>query len=300
MGNAGYQDVLGSHYIWDQTVPNHANVKKGDLALLRDGDYVLGIGWIDEILPSSRDKDRFRCPNPNCRKTGLKTRTTLQPKYRCFSCGSVFDVPDVEHLKGINFYRADYARTWQPLDTSMPITAISPAYLKNATQHAIRELDLAIVRAKISASQFLGDPWWLLNREKETELPSGHIAVIGKARIGQQRFREEMLSRFDSCCAISGPQHPAMLEAAHLYRYASRPQHHLDGGLLLRRDIHALFDRRLLLIDPDSDWRVRLAPDLHSYPQIWRYDGIEMSAKPDVRPNALYLREHAAIARAGW
>lgn len=109
-----------------------------------------------------------------------------------------------------------------------------------------------------------------------------------------------MLARFGEVCAVAGPLPGEMLDAAHLYRYADRPQHRLDGGLLLRRDLHALFDKNLLLIDPDDDWRAWLAPKLQVYPELWGYNGIRVAVGPTVRPNALYLREHAAFTRATW
>ena len=298
MGNVGYEDVLGAHYNWDQTVPNHSYVVKGDLALLRDGEYVLGVGWIDDVLRWVDDKNRFRCPY--CQKTGFKARKKLTPRFKCSACGNVFDSPQVEQLKGIAFYRADYARTWRPLDAPLPVAAIGSTYLTAATQHSIRKIDLTQVRTILDGAETLADPWWASNSDKGTNLPGGHRAIIGRARIGQQHFRQEMLSRFGPSCAVCGPLPAAMLDAAHLYRYAERAQHQLDGGLLLRRDLHALFDRGLLLIDPDEGWRVRLAPTLSSYPQVWCYDGGELLIENNVRPNDLYLREHAAITRAGW
>lgn len=302
MGNAGYEDVLGRYYTWDKAVPNRERVKKGDLAVIRDGGrdggYVLGVGWIDEIFKGHRDKERFRCVH--CGSTGFKSRKTKEFKYKCSACGNEFNDPVVDSLKGIDFYRADYARTWQPLDAKLPVADIEPAYLKDAKQHAIREMDLHQVRMIISNAQPLGAPWWASGSDGGTELPGGHSVVIGKARIGQQRFREEMLSRFDNSCAICGPLPGAMLDAAHVYRYAAQPQHHLDGGLLLRRDLHALFDGFHLLIDPDDGWRVRLRPSLTKYPEIWRYDGVELQVKPDVRPKPEYLLKHAAAARETW
>lgn len=91
-----------------------------------------------------------------------------------------------------------------------------------------------------------------------------------------------------------------MIEAAHLYRYADRPEHRLDGGLLLRRDLHALFDRFLLSIDPDDEWRVVVAPQLSAFPMVWALNGLALTIEPDRRPNELYLREHAAFCRSSW
>jgi hypothetical protein len=51
---------------------------------------------------------------------------------------------------------------------------------------------------------------------------------------------------------------------------------------------------------PSDLLSIRLAPTLSAYPQLWCYDGVEISVHPNVRPNAVYLREHAVLARAGW
>lgn len=66
-------------------------------------------------------------------------------------------------------------------------------------------------------------------------------------------------------CAISGAAPAAALEACHLYSYASIGQHHDHGGLLLRRDIHRLFDFGQLAINP-STMTIDVSPPLHAYP----------------------------------
>jgi predicted restriction endonuclease len=72
-------------------------------------------------------------------------------------------------------------------------------------------------------------------------------------RVGQAKFRERLLEKYDAACAISGPAPVDALEAAHLYSFAANPEHDYDGGgFLLRRDLHRLFDRGQLTIDPDT------------------------------------------------
>jgi hypothetical protein len=51
-------------------------------------------------------------------------------------------------------------------------------------------------------------------------------------------------------CAFTGPAPASALEACHLYSYAAVGQHHSHGGLLLRRDVHRLFDLGYLAVDP--------------------------------------------------
>ena len=48
-GNDGYDDRLDRYYSWDSTVPSHASVHSGDVALLRDAAHFLGFGRIADI-----------------------------------------------------------------------------------------------------------------------------------------------------------------------------------------------------------------------------------------------------------
>lgn len=298
MGNAGYQDVLGQRYTWDETVANGRQLATGDLVVLCDSDFVLGAAWLDSIDEWPDSKDRYRCPS--CTSTKFHSREHIAPRYRCTTCTAAFETPQIEVLENISFFRGDYERTWQELDLSMAKDALGPAFLSQARQNSIRELDFHVTKVIIEQAQSLGELWWASTTTEKKKLPGGFYGVIGKARIGQQRFREEMLLRFGSCCAISGPLPGSMLDAAHLYRYADEPKHDIAGGLLLRRDLHALFDRYELLIDPDDDWRIEVRPSLKAFPEVWRFHGGGLLTAPEVRPKADYLRIHAAATRAKW
>ncbi|MBU4336423.1 MAG: HNH endonuclease [Actinobacteria bacterium] len=70
-------------------------------------------------------------------------------------------------------------------------------------------------------------------------------------------------------CAFTGDAPPRVLEAGHLYSYARLGTHVEHGGLMLRRDIHRLFDDGLLAVQP-SRLRIDVAPALATYPQYAR------------------------------
>jgi hypothetical protein len=89
------------------------------------------------------------------------------------------------------------------------------------------------------------------------------------------------------------------LEAAHLYLYSKDPEHDLRGGLLLRCDLHALFDRRPITIDPDT-WVIQIAPELKRYPGLAELDGTVVQLPDDLRPRLRYVQVHAALARGSW
>jgi hypothetical protein len=86
----------------------------------------------------------------------------------------------------------------------------------------------------------------------------GHRQSVVRVRVGQPTFRRELLKRYGATCAFTGPQPTDALDAAHMYSYASFGEHDLNAGFLLRADLHRLFDRGLITVNP-----VTLKLDLH-------------------------------------
>jgi len=72
------------------------------------------------------------------------------------------------------------------------------------------------------------------------------------SRPGQSEFREALLARYGERCLVTGCPLPEVVQAAHIVPYAERRDHHPSNGLLLRADIHVLFDRHLLGIEPET------------------------------------------------
>ena len=136
-------------------------------------------------------------------------------------------------------------------------------------------------------------------REDE-RIPGGHGVGLSKTRVGQQRFREAMLERFGGSCAFAGPQPPGALEAARLYLYAKNPRHDVRGGLLLRSDLHALFNHCVIAIDAPATWSIQVAPELKSFPHLAELDGQAIQLPEALRPRLEYVQDHASIARASW
>lgn len=73
-----------------------------------------------------------------------------------------------------------------------------------------------------------------------------------RARRGQAKFRDALRRRYGDRCMVSGCTLVDVLEAAHIIPYRNKSHHHTDNGLLLRADIHTLFDLGLIVIDPES------------------------------------------------
>ncbi|MCG8037121.1 MAG: HNH endonuclease [Candidatus Thiodiazotropha taylori] len=83
------------------------------------------------------------------------------------------------------------------------------------------------------------------NAEKAKEMVSRSVA----SRRGQQKFRNMLLSVYSNSCAVTGTSFPPILEAAHIVPYRGEYTNHTTNGILLRADIHTLFDLGLLGIN---------------------------------------------------
>jgi putative restriction endonuclease len=69
-------------------------------------------------------------------------------------------------------------------------------------------------------------------------------------REGQRDFRLALLKAYSGRCAVTGCDAMETLEAAHISPYLGPASNVVQNGLLLRADIHTLFDLDLLTIDP--------------------------------------------------
>ena len=61
-------------------------------------------------------------------------------------------------------------------------------------------------------------------------------------RRGQKKFRDNLLRAYDSECVMSGCREEEVLQAAHILPYTDAETNKIDNGLLLRADLHNLFD----------------------------------------------------------
>lgn len=70
-----------------------------------------------------------------------------------------------------------------------------------------------------------------------------------QTRRGQADFRKKLLKSFSSKCCISNCDVESVLEAAHITPHAEQADYDISNGLLLRADLHTLYDLNLLGID---------------------------------------------------
>ena len=115
-------------------------------------------------------------------------------------------------------------------------------------------------------------------------------------RRGQVRFRSSLIRAYQGRCAISGCDALDALEAGHVAPYSRSVNNHTSNGLLLRADLHSLFDLGLVGIHP-TELTVMLSPKLAktSYADL-HGQKIELPKDSADHPNAAALRGHALWA----
>lgn len=91
-------------------------------------------------------------------------------------------------------------------------------------------------------------------------------------RPGQARFRATLMLVYGGRCCVSGCAVAAALEGAHIDPYQNPTQNSPQNGLLLRRDLHALFDANLLGVSPETR-RVVVANALRNSADYSKFHG---------------------------
>lgn len=112
------------------------------------------------------------------------------------------------------------------------------------------------------------------------------VPVSRPARVGQTNFRANLISRYGTKCLVTGCTAADAIDAAHLIPFSTGEIQDPSNGLLLRSDIHKLFDRGLIGID--ADLIVHLCPTLKAcgYDDI---DGARLRCDA-VRPSEIAIR----------
>lgn len=84
-----------------------------------------------------------------------------------------------------------------------------------------------------------------------------------RSRRGAPSFRRKLMRLYDGKCAVTGDGPAEVLEAAHIEPHAVSGRNSISNGLLLRADVHTLFDLDLLRINPET-FGVEIADKLRS------------------------------------
>jgi putative restriction endonuclease len=115
-------------------------------------------------------------------------------------------------------------------------------------------------------------------------------------RLGQRSFQAVVLQAYGRRCAITGAKIRPVLEAAHIRPLTKGGEHRLDNGLLLRSDMHTLYDRGYIGVDPTYRLLVspRIREEFHNGEELYARVGtpISLPNRRSDRPSREFLEWH--------
>ena len=217
----------------------------------------------------------------NCNSRG---NHAVNSKPRRTDTGNAYDqLIRIGKGRGVLFdvYQPTIHGVWELADVGDKV--LRPRFVCNAD-----DMELQNARDEAAASQVF-DP--VQDDRRRT------MATIVQ-REGQPEFRNKLLSAYRGTCVISGCTIKALLEAAHVVPFRGAHTNVIGNGLLLRADLHKLFDLHLICVDPQTR-KLRLSGALKDT-EYSQFEGVALLAPIDagmaVLPEA--LQHHAE--RCGW
>jgi len=115
-------------------------------------------------------------------------------------------------------------------------------------------------------------------------------------RLGQATFRIAVLDAYGRACAVTGEHSLPAIEAAHIRSYAHDGPNEIRNGLLLRADLHRLFDTGYVTVTPDLLLEVssRLREDYKNGRSYYPLQGVRLGVPPTEahQPEKQFLEWH--------
>jgi hypothetical protein len=269
----GYDDNPATHYSWDSTVNNHAKLTVGDVIALWDGTELLGLSVIEAIELGQEEKKTPYCLK--CEKADVAERKKKLPRFVCWNQECKHESDKVgRKTKQVTTYRSRHEAGWIPARGTLTAPELRALCIQRTSQNSLRELRWDDFHHALTHG---GTPLPLrIIDTTQQVIAEGHGTATIRVRKGQPAFRKHLLEVFGEVCAFTGPAPVQALEAAHLYSYAANGKHHKGGGLLLRRDLHRLFDLGLIAVNPKTE-TLHLAHEVKAYPDYAKLDGAPLT-----------------------
>ncbi|MHB9004189.1 MAG: HNH endonuclease [Coriobacteriia bacterium] len=140
-----------------------------------------------------------------------------------------------------------------------------------------------------------GNHYWNVDLVAEDSSRYGQPSLV-RPRLGQGLFSLAVRDAYRGACAVTGEHSGPVLEAAHIVPYGRGGEHRVDNGILLRSDLHRLYDRGYVTVSPDFEFLVgeSLRADFNNGRSYYSLSGSRI-AVPDTeawRPSRERLEWH--------
>ncbi len=269
---------------WAPSNTRFKALRPGELFLFKlhsPRNYIVGGGFFtyNTSLPCSIAWETFRELNGATSSAEMRARII---KYRRASPDDRGDFPVGCRILGMPFFFRE--QDWIPAPASWSPNIVSLKTYRTDEPDG-RSLWDAVGDRLARAS--LEHPF--------TTAAFGSPQVIAP-RLGQGGFRVRVIDAYDRRCAVTAERTLPALEAAHIKPYAQEQRHEISNGLLLRRDIHSLFDTGYVTVTPGFQFEVsaRIREDYENGRDYYRLHGRAIRAPGDLalQPDPRGLQWH--------
>lgn len=233
-------------------------------------------------LPASLAWDAFGAKN------GVDSLTHLRDRVRRYRRESV----DLDPVIGCNVLVEPF---FLPREQWIPVPE---SFAKNIVQGKTYDTTAADGRALLSAVQGVLGPE-IADTAQLTGADHSRYGAeyVTRGRLGQGAFRVLVIDSYQRRCAVTGEKTLPVLEAAHIRPYAEEGPHAVNNGILLRSDLHKLFDLGYVTVTPELKLEVssRLREEWHNGREYYAYHGKELAFRPMAaaeQPARPYLEWH--------
>ncbi len=262
-------------------------LKPGELFLFKlhsPRDFIVGGGVFahSSLLPASLAWESFQEKNGaptfgEMRRRIEKYRRISNPKYEDYQVGCII-------LEEPFFLGKDEWITapsdWKPSIVQGKTYDLTEGYGKALESKLIPAIHLAYMREQIE--------------KKPAERFGSPVTIL--PRLGQGSFRVLVTDAYKRKCAVTGERTLPALEAAHIRPYTQEGPHQIENGILLRSDIHRLFDRGYVTVTKDYHFDVskRIREEFENGRDYYALRGktIYVPESPTLEPSKGYLLWH--------
>jgi len=293
-GNTGYDDNPMSHYAYDTTVKNHDKIKVGDYVLVADKKHIIGYAQIESIKVQHQvRKIRYSCPI--CGINEFYFRKKLDMPYRCRNKHEFAKRTEREII--VDNFTAFYGDSFVKWEASTSVKALDNFYIKRNKYYSIQAANIDFLETRLREVEVHNAEYTEISKVQKivdvTVIPDyihknideRHFKLRElKLRAGQLKFKNDLIDIYGPVCMISEIFIPVTIQASHIIPYRGKRDNNPRNGLLLRADLHLLYDSDLIGINPIT-FEIKLHPEIRkSYYE--QYEGkVLKTRREDFHPS---------------
>lgn len=267
------QPNLAEVNFWAPSAANFRALQPGELFLFKlhaPRNVIVGGGIFAyaNALPCSLAWEAFR--EANGARSALEMRARIA-RYRKADPADRSDFEIGCRILTQPFFFEE--RDWLPVPQSWARNIVS--FKSYNTSHAEGLALWEAVNERLNRPQFPG--------AAEAPARFGEPHLI-RPRLGQGAFRVLVTDIYQRRCAVTHERTLPALEAAHIRPYGDGGAHEARNGLLLRRDIHSLFDAGYVTVTPDLHFEVsrRIKEEFDNGRHYYALHGHKIEPPPDI------------------